>query len=225
MRPRARPARNGDALAAGVPPCKYRLSFRAVRPGAAAGVSRLMNPISRLTPAARQQPGGNERWRPPPYWPSIRARPAPARWCTTRPAAPRRRLPRADAALPAAGLGGTRRRGNLGVGARSGPASAGPGGRRSAAADRDRPHEPARDGGAVGAGRRPAGRPGDRLAGPPHRRLLPRAPGRRAVDRRTHRPGTRPVLFRDQNPLAAGSGRAAARPRPASWRAARSTAS
>ncbi len=27
----------------------------------------------------------------------------------------------------------------------------------------------------MGAGRRPAGRPGDRLAGPPHRRLLPRA--------------------------------------------------
>ena len=91
----------------------------------------------------------------------------------------RPRLPGVPPDLSAARLGRARSRGHLGVG--DAPRSR----RRSTGIDagvdrRDRHHEPARDRGALGSQDRQAGAQRDRLAGPPHRRPLRRAQGRRA---------------------------------------------
>ena len=78
--------------------------------------------------------------------------------------------------------------------------------RHRGARDRgDRHHQPARDHGAVGPRYRRAAGQRDRLAGPPHRRHLRRAEGRRprAAGARKDRPGARPVLLRHQAQMAA----------------------
>ncbi len=65
----------------------------------------------------------------------------------------------------------------------------------------DRDHEPARDDAPVGPSDRPAGRACDRLAGPAHRRALPRARSR--ADPLAHRARTRSVLLGDEARVAA----------------------
>ena len=65
----------------------------------------------------------------------------------------------------------------------------------------DRDHQPAGDGGALGPRDRPAGAPGDRVAGPADGGGLPAAAG--GADPGAHRAGARPVLLGDQAPLAA----------------------
>ena len=77
------------------------------------------------------------------------------------------------------------------------------------AAGRARHHQPARDGGALGPAHARAGRPGDRLAGPPHQRALPGAARDRcrAAAPRAHRAGRRSVLLRHQARVAAAGPR------------------
>ena len=88
----------------------------------------------------------------------------------------RPRLLRVRAALPAAGLGRARRRRDLGgdaAGRRRGARRRRD--RRARELERDRDHQPARDGGRLGPRRRRAAAPGARLAGPPHRRRAARS--------------------------------------------------
>ena len=109
--------------------------------------------------------------------------------------------------LPAARLGGARRRGDLGHAARH--RARGAGARRPAGGRhrRHRHHQPARDHGAVEPPQRPAHPPRHRLAGPPHRaavRAAARARGHGRPGAAQHRAGDRPLLQRHQDPLAAG---------------------
>ncbi len=64
---------------------------------------------------------------------------------------------------------------------------------------RHRHHQPARNRRGVGPHERPRRGPRDRVAGPPHHRLLPRARGRPADAHREDRPRPRPVLLRHQS--------------------------
>ena len=126
----------------------------------------------------------------------------------------RRRLPRADPALPPPRLG--RARPGRDLGGRAGHPGRGrrpPGGGRPHRR-RHRHHQPARDPGGLRPLDRPAAAPGDRLAGPPHRRAVRRAGRRRspAAGAGQDGPRPRPVLQRHQGGLAVALRRAAARP-------------
>ncbi len=116
----------------------------------------------------------------------------------------RARLSRVRPALPAARLGRARRRRDLGGHARGGARGARRGRDRRPWADRDRHHQPARDGGCLGPPHRRAAAPRDRLAGPPHRGALRRAARRRsrAARARAHRARARPVLLGHQDRVA-----------------------
>ena len=74
---------------------------------------------------------------------------------------------------------------------------------------------------------RPPGLQRDRLAGPPHRRVLRPAEGRRprGADRRAHRPGDRRLLLRQQGRVDPRQRRRAPgpAPTPGGWPSARST--
>ena len=92
---------------------------------------------------------------------------------------------------PASGLGGARPRGHLGDHAlhhpRGAPEAARPGPRRR----RHRPHQPARDHAPLGPAHRRAGLQRHRLAGPAHRRSLPRAGTGRPRERIAEKTGLR----------------------------------
>ena len=91
------------------------------------------------------------------------------------------RVPGVHPALPAAGLGRARRRGDLATPCGPRWTSVVGGARRPGR--RDRHHQPARDGRGVGPRDRQAAAPGHRVAGPPHRRAVRRARRRRAPRR------------------------------------------
>ena len=102
----------------------------------------------------------------------------------------------------------------------------GAGGRRRAPR-RARHHQSARDGGALGSPDARAGGAGDRVAGPPDHRPLPRAPGERGGGdvAGADRARGRPLFLRHQARMAAARSRGfAAVPAEASWRPARSRA-
>ncbi len=185
--------------------------------------------------AARGLAGGNTR-RPRPRAPrcsslcgperslhdTIRAGPGPGHdELTLDPVRSRRRdrrdgAARVHPALSPLRLGGARRRGDLGHPGRDDRRGAGARPRDRGRPRRRRHHEPARDHGALGSRHGPTGGARDRLAGPPHGRLLRAAQGRRprARDHAPHRAAARPVLLRHQ-------ARLAARQRPAAARAGR----
>ncbi len=130
--------------------------------------------------------------------------------------------------LPAAGLGRTRPERDLGDADRGGDRGARAGAPPAAGHRRHRHHQPARDDGRVGSRDRRTRLQRHRLAGPPDGGLLRSAEARRPrrPHPRTHRPGHRRLLFRQQGrvdsrqrPRGARAGR-----RPASWRSGPSTA-
>ena len=120
---------------------------------------------------------------------------------------------RTPTAFPAARLGRTRRRGNLGQRRVGDPGGADPRLDRPRAAGRDRHHQPARDHAGLGPGHRPTGGQRHRLAGHPNRPAA--TPARRDVRRGTapgpYRPAAGHLLRRAEADVAAGRGRRAAR--------------
>ncbi len=113
------------------------------------------------------------------------------------------------AALPAPGLGRARRERDLGRHPEGRPRGARRRRHRRLEADRDRHHQPARDRGRLGRRLRRTAPPGDRLAGPAHRRPLRPAArgGARADVPRAHRARARRLLLRHQVRVAARQGR------------------
>ena len=119
----------------------------------------------------------------------------------------RLRLPRVHPALPAARLGGARRRGDLGRGAGDARRAGRPARR---AHRRHRHHRPARDGGRLGPPHRPARctAPSCGRTGAPRPAATSCASrGLRADRARHHGPRARPVLHRHQGRVAAHRGR------------------